>query len=103
LRAWLRFRRVPQSQVAGFPGGLRVDASGASQYVSLRPRPASLVDMHAAFRQAAGRGPAAMVSSTPPGRPEREALAWLGEESPVSHRDEAWLGRLATVLAQGGL
>jgi hypothetical protein len=103
LRAWLRFRGVGPSQVSGFPGGLRVDAGEASQYVSLRPRPASLADMHAAFRHAAERGPAAMVSATPRGRPEREALAWLGEESPVSHHDEAWLGRLATVLAQGGL
>jgi TIR domain-containing protein len=103
LRAWLHYRRVDPRQVSGFPGGLRVDAGGASQYVSLRPRPANLIDMHAAFRQTPAGDSAGMVSATPRGRPEREALAWLGSGSPVSHHDEARLGRLATVLAQGGL
>ena len=103
LRAWLHHHRLDPRRVSGFPGGLRVDAVGASQYVSLRPRPAHLVDMHAAFRQTPAGDSAAMVSATPRGRPEREALSWLGTESSVSHHDEGKLGSLAAVLARGGL
>jgi hypothetical protein len=103
LRAMLRLRGVRAGRVGAFPGGLRVDAGGTSQYVSLRPRPAHLTDMHAAARQAPAGAPAAMVSATPRGRREREALAWLAAEAPVSHHDEGLMGPLATVLANGEL
>jgi hypothetical protein len=103
LRAAPDRRRVDPRRVSGFPGGIRVDANGASQYVSLRPRPAQLVDMHAAFHQTPAGAAAGMVSATPRGHREREALAWLGGESAVSHHDEGSLGRLAALLAEGRL
>jgi TIR domain-containing protein len=100
LRAALAAVGVSGRSVRRTVGGLEVDTARRRWSVSLRPRPASLLDMHAAARQAPPRRPV-MVSATPQGQPEREALAWLAESSGVAHCDEGLLLPLARGIAKG--
>ena len=101
LRAALHRRGVRRAAVSSFPGGLRIDAAPTPAYVSLRPRPAALTDMHAAFRQTPGGARGLMVSATPRGVAERGALSWLGRESTIPHHDEGRLLTLARELSEG--
>lgn len=103
LRAALRRAGVSGAAVDGVPGGLEVDAGGRRWDVSLRPRPASLIDMHTASRQTPPGHGGVMVSATPRGRPERDALDWLAAESGIPHWDEGRLLSLAQRLAAGTL
>jgi hypothetical protein len=90
------------ARVTNTVGGLEVDTGGRTWHVSFRPRPASLLDMHAA----AGRAPVGqrlMISATPRGKPEREALHWLADEAQLPHRDEGLLLTVARDLVAGTL
>ena len=99
LRAALRRAGVSASDVTAMAGGLRVTGRTNKWAVSLRPRPASLIDMHTAARQWPSEYRGVMVSATPRGWPEREALGWLADESGISHWDEGRLLSLARSLA----
>jgi hypothetical protein len=101
LRAALRRAGVGAGDVAGMPGGMAVSTGGRRWAVSLRPRPAMLVDMHAAARHTPSGHRGVMVSATPRGRPEREALGWLAAESNLPHWDEGRLLSLARGLVAG--
>jgi TIR domain-containing protein len=102
LRAALHRRGA--ATVTAMPGGLEVDLGRSPVWnVSLRPRPASLLDMHAAARQAPPGHRALMVSATPRARPEKEALGWLADESGIPHWDEGRLRSLASKLLRGTL
>jgi len=99
LRAALRRNGIGGSRVSPIAGGIRVNGGAHRWAVSLRPRPASLIDMHTAARQRPPAHRSVMVSATPRGRPERDALSWLAHESSISHWDEGRLLSLAQMLA----
>jgi TIR domain len=101
MRLALQAAQVPASAVRRIPGGLEVDSAGGPCAVALRPRPADLLDMHSASRQVASGGRGVMVSATPRGAPERQALSWLARVSSVDHWDEGRLGSLARAIASG--
>ncbi|MGH2948622.1 MAG: toll/interleukin-1 receptor domain-containing protein [Solirubrobacteraceae bacterium] len=101
MRAALRRMGVLGSDVVAVPGGLDVDAGGQRWPVGLSPRPATLVDMHALARRAPAGQRGVVVSATPRGRPEGEALGWLGGTTPVAHWDEGRLLSLAGALVSG--
>jgi hypothetical protein len=104
LRAALRRYGFADTAVRRIAGGLGVDAAGRRVAVSLRPRPASLVDMHAAADAAAsGFDCGAMISATPRGRPEREALQWVADEADLVRWDEGRLLSFARDLAGGAI
>lgn len=103
VRAALRRRKVPASDVVAVPGGLDVKAGGRCWAVGLSPRPATLLDMHALARRTGGGQPGVVVSATPIGRPEREALEWLSVTTPARHWDEGRLLSLADALVSGKL
>jgi hypothetical protein len=69
----------------------------------LSPRPATLIDMHALARRTRARQRGVVVSATPIGRPEREALQWLSVTTPAAHWDEGRLLALADALVAGRL
>jgi len=98
LRAALRREGVGRASVTSMPGGL--DVSAVHRWaVSLRPRPATLIDMHSAACQTPQGHRSVMVSATPRRKPEREALSWLADESDIEHWDEGRLLSLARRLA----
>ncbi len=101
LRAALRRAGIGGGDVTGMPLGLGIDAAGYRWAVSMRPRPANLIDMHAAARLAPPGSRRVMVSATPRGTPEQEALGWLADESDIRHWDEGRLLSLARAIAAG--
>jgi hypothetical protein len=101
LRAALHQESLGPIGEAG--GGFQVKARGSSWHIEVRPRPANLIDMHSTHRRADPGDRGLMVSATPRGMPEREALSWLASESSVSHWDEAGLLQLARALRRGPL
>jgi hypothetical protein len=104
LRAAFRRYGVTDTAIWQIVGGLGVEAGSRRAAVSLRPRPASLVDMRAAAGAAeSGFDCGAMISATTAGRPEREALEWLVKESDLVHWDEGRLLSFARDLAGGAI
>jgi hypothetical protein len=103
MRAALRRRGVPAGNVIAVPGGLDVDAAGRRWSVGLSPRPATLIDMHALARRVPTGRRGVVVSATPRGRHEREALGWLDGETRAAHWDEGRLLSLADKLVTGTL
>jgi hypothetical protein len=101
LHLALQRAQVPATAVRRIPGGLEVDAASGPCAVSLRPRPAGLLDMHAASRQTPPGHRGVMVSATPRGAPERDALAWLAGASSIAHWDEGRLHSLARAIERG--
>jgi TIR domain-containing protein len=100
LRKALHRVGLGSGAVRPMPGGLEVETRSGRYDISLRPRPAELLDMHEADLRTGSGNAGVMVSATPRGTREREALAWLSRRTGIVHWDEGKLRALAQRLVE---